>query len=53
MLTYVSLFHHKLAAAPDSGISSPSPEIGDSSRYHNYHNYLFILGVFIPLLSDK
>ena len=36
ILTYVSLFHHKFThdarAAADSGISSPSPESGDSSR---------------------
>lgn len=36
ILTYVSLFHHKFThdarVAADSGISSPSPESGDSSR---------------------
>ena len=36
ILTYVSLFHHKFThdarVATDSGISSPTPETGDSSR---------------------
>ena len=40
ILTYVSLFHHKFThdarVSTDSGISSPTPETGDSSRYWHY-----------------